>query len=65
MDLKLYQEALQALQYFKQHSDNLSQSSLQRKLRIGHITAAKILERMEEEGYVTKYVPGKNRKILK
>ncbi|MDA2073467.1 cell division protein FtsK [Bacillus cereus] len=39
-------------------------SSLQRKFRIGYMTAAKIMDRLEENGIVGPYAGSKPRKVL-
>ncbi|PEU62174.1 DNA translocase FtsK [Bacillus cereus] len=39
-------------------------SSLQRKFRIGYMTAAKIMDRLEENGIVGPYAGSQPRKVL-
>jgi DNA segregation ATPase FtsK/SpoIIIE-like protein len=63
---ELYQQALKFLDYFRSNDENfISPSALQRRLRIGHITANRIIDRMENEGLISDYKPGHPRKILK
>ncbi|HDR4569041.1 DNA translocase FtsK [Bacillus paranthracis] len=40
-------------------------TDLQRKFRIGYVAAAKIMERLEDECIVGRYVHGEGRKVLR
>jgi DNA segregation ATPase FtsK/SpoIIIE, S-DNA-T family len=62
---KLYQEALEFLDYFKKSTgEYISVSAIQRRFRIGYMKAARILDRMEKEGYVSEWDGANPRKIL-
>lgn len=65
---ELYQETIRFLDYFRQLPDKdkyVSVTLIQRRFRIGYTSAKKIVERLEEEGYVSKYEHGQPRKLLK
>lgn len=54
-------------QIAKDHVIRMQQASvsmIQRRLRIGYITAARIMDRLEEEGVVTPYEGNTPRKVL-
>jgi S-DNA-T family DNA segregation ATPase FtsK/SpoIIIE len=53
-----------AIELFKDY-DEVSASLLQRRLTIGYSRAARILDQLEEKGYVGKAEGAKPRKVLK
>lgn|GEM_PF-3529732 len=56
---------IKAIQIAKENPDNFSISLLQRKLKIGHITGAKLLEVLEGRRIIGSYSPKENlRKVL-
>lgn len=63
---ELYQEAIKLLDFYRGNTSSyVSVASIQRRFRIGYTSAAKIVDRLEDEGYVSKYYTGKPRKVLK
>lgn len=58
---ELFDQAIKLIQ----DSDYASASLLQRKLKIGYARAARILDELQEAGYVAEAVGSKPRKVLK
>ncbi|WP_203362426.1 DNA translocase FtsK [Bacillus sp. REN10] len=62
----LYQKALDFLTVIKELDDLYpSISTFQRRFRIGFATADRMINRMEKEGYISEFIGGVPRKVLK
>ncbi|MFL0365359.1 DNA translocase FtsK [Pseudobacillus sp. 179-B 2D1 NHS] len=66
IDEEQYQRAVEFLSVIKELPFTYPSASLfSRRFRIGYITAARIVERLEKEGYISEFVGGKPRQVLK
>jgi DNA segregation ATPase FtsK/SpoIIIE-like protein len=54
----------QAIKLFKQYPNDITVGLLRRKLRIGLITANKLIKSLENDGVISKYNEYSKRKLL-